>query len=130
MKPPDVTLAFDPFRVEAKVELFGTFRTSSAEVAAVILASAFGARPMSGSERGRLVQKEETGVAAWRHRLAPASPELEPAGDPPAAVMVTAYTAVVVVQPSAVAEDETSLGRLDQLSERRDPIAQRHPGGV
>jgi hypothetical protein len=121
---------FDSLRVEAAVELVGACCLGVKEIGAVVLASALSARSVSGGERGRIVQEEEPSVTVGRHRLAPASPKLEPAGDPPAALVVPTYPPVVVVQASAVAEDETSLRRLDQLSKRRDAIAERHFDGV
>jgi hypothetical protein len=117
-------------RVETTVELVGAGCLGVNEIAAVVLASALSARSVSGSERGRIIQEEEPGVTAGRHRLAPAPPKLEPARDPPATVVVPTYPALVVVQASTVAKDETSLRRLDQFSKRRDAIAERHLDGV
>jgi hypothetical protein len=87
---------------------------------------ALGARAVPGGEGGRLVQKEEAGIASGRHRLAPTPPELEPARDPATAVMVPADPAILPVKPATIAKDESSLTRLDQLSHRRDTVAQRH----
>src|SRR5215469_4397119 len=116
----------EPLGVEAPVELVGAPGQSRGEEAPVVLVPALGAGTMPGGEGGGLVEKEEPGVAARRHRFAPAASELEPAGDPPAAVVVTEDPAVRSVQTAAVAEHEPSLARLDQLPEWCDAVLQRH----
>src|SRR2546423_14323040 len=47
-----------------------------------VVAAAEEARPMSGRECRRLVEKEQFGPAPTTHHLAPPSPELAKAGDP------------------------------------------------
>jgi hypothetical protein len=112
--------------VQTPVELVGAGRIRAGEEAPVVIVPTLGARPVPGGEGGRLVQKEETGVTARRHRLAPTSPELEPARDPAAAIVGPPDPPILPVKPAAVAEDQSSLTRLDQLSERRNTVSQRH----
>ena len=116
----------EPLGVEPAVELVGSGRARQAEEAPVVLMPALGARPVPGGERSGLVEEEETRVATGRHRLAPASPELEPARDPATTVVASADLPILVVQAATVAEHEPSLGRLDQFAKRRDTVAQRH----
>lgn len=113
-------------RVQETVEFVGAGRICVGEEAPVVIVPALGARPVSGGEGGRFVQKEEPGVTAGRHRLAPTSPELEPARDPAAAIVGPPDPPILPVKPAAVAEDESSLTRLDQLSERRNTVLERH----
>src|SRR2546430_17409757 len=74
----------------------------------VVLAPAERARPMSGRERGHLVEEEQARVAAGRHQRLPApTTELQPARDPALAVVAPADSPGLVVQAAAVCLDET-----------------------
>jgi hypothetical protein len=96
------------------------------EKAVVVGVPTFGAGTVSSGQSRRLVEKEEPCVAAVRHRLAVAPSKLQPARDPTAAIVAPADPTVFVVQPSTVAENKPPLRRLDQLSERRNSVPQRH----
>jgi hypothetical protein len=126
VQAPATDIESEPLRMQAPVEDVGAGRAGVIEEAPIVVVPAFGARPMPSRECCRIVQKEETGVAARRHRLAPTSPELEPAGDPAAAIMVSADQSILPVKPAPIPKDEPSLIRLDQRSQRRDPVTQRH----
>ncbi len=93
----------------------------------VVLATTERARPMTGSERGRLVEEEElreaAGLEEWTTE--PAA-ELEPAGDPPPAVEAPPNASTLVMEAPSVAIDQSARGIRDQLAEWCDPILQRH----
>jgi hypothetical protein len=93
----------------------------------VILAAAQGARAVSGSKRGRFVEEEQLSELPWLHeRLAVPTAELEPTRDPTPAVVAPADPALIVVEASAVAVDKPARAMRDQLTARRDPVAERH----
>jgi hypothetical protein len=93
----------------------------------VVLATTKGARAMSGGERGRLVEEEQLGEAAGLHqRLSMPPTELEPAGDPPTSGEPSPDAPPIVVEAPPVPVDETAVGGRDELTERRDPVLQRH----
>ena len=93
----------------------------------VILAAAQGARAVSGSKRGRFVEEEQLSELPWLHEgLAVPTAELEPTRDPTPAVVAPTDPAQIIVETSAVAVDETARGMRDQLTARRDPVAERH----
>ena len=118
----------EPLQMEPPVELVGARRAREAEEAAVVRVPALGARPVSCGERSGVVEEEEARVAARRHRSArpPATAELQPAGDPPLRLPLPPDDPGLVVEAATIAVDEPALGRLDQLAERRDAVAQRH----
>ena len=82
---------------------------------------------MAGGQCGGLVEEEELGEATRLHqrRAAPAT-ELQSARDPPLAAIAPADFAARVVQAAAVAIHEAARGGRDQLTHRRDAVAQRH----
>src|SRR5262249_32946064 len=84
VQPPPMDTGAEPLAVEAPVELVGAPGPGHGEEAPVVLVPALGAGTMPGGDGGGLVEKEEPGVAARRHRFAPAASELEPACNPPA----------------------------------------------
>src|SRR5207342_70607 len=88
--------------------------------AVVVLAAAERARTVPGRHRRRLVEEEELGELAGLEEGPPQpAPELEPAGDPPPAVVAPPNAAGAVVQAAAVPVDEPA-GRVgDELAERR-----------
>jgi hypothetical protein len=93
----------------------------------VILTAAESARAVSGSERGRLVEKEQLGELPRLHELlAVPAAELEPTRDPTLAVVAPTDPALIIVEASAVAVDKPARGMRDQLTEGRDPVAERH----
>ena len=114
--------------MEPLVDGVGAFLADELHEADVVLAPALGARPVPGRERGRLVEEEQAGVAVRRHRPADAvaAAELEAARDPALHLPVAPDPAIRVVQTPAVAVDEPTLGRRDQLPERRDAVLERH----
>src|SRR5262249_37907167 len=98
------------------------------EEAAVIRVPTLGARPVTGGERGRLVEEEEAGVATRRHRpIRPVTAaKFQPAGDPPLHLPLPPDDSAVVVQAPAVGVHEAALRRREQLAERRHPVLSRH----
>jgi len=93
----------------------------------VVLVTAQRARAVSGRERCRLVQEEQLGeLPRLQERQAVPTAELEPAGDPPPAVVAPPDPTLIVVETSAVAVDKAARGVRDQLTARRDPVAERH----
>src|SRR5665213_2408791 len=79
----------EPLRVQHAVHRIGAggrtvMRAPQRAKAPVVAVPALRARPVSRGERRRLVEKEELGPAARLHAEAPASAELQAAGDPAA----------------------------------------------
>jgi len=91
--------------------------------------SAFEARPMAGGESGRLVQEEQFGIAARRHRLALPPLEGQAADDPrlcrPAP---PGQLPALVVKAAAVARPGAASRVGDDFAERRYAVLQRHGG--
>jgi glutathione synthase/RimK-type ligase-like ATP-grasp enzyme len=94
----------------------------------VVRIPAFGARPMTGRERRRLVEEEELSPPARRHDDAANPFELQPARDPPLHLRVSDDAAQVVVQDAAISHHVTTPGKGDDFAERRDAVLQRHRG--
>ena len=89
----------------------------------VILAAAEGARTVSGGESRSLVEEEELGKAPGLHQRMPMpASKREPAGDPALAVVAAANAALVVVQATPVAVDETACRVGDDLAQRCDSV--------
>src|SRR5579884_1002791 len=126
-EPVERTLAprAEPLFVEPRVDRVGP-RADDRDEAHVVRAAALGAGPVPGGECGRLVEEEEPGVPAGRHRAVVPTTELEATRDPALADEAAADPPLVVVESPAVAEDEAALGRRDQLSARCDPVPERH----
>ena len=117
-----------PLCVEPPVELVGARGAGEGEEAPIVRVPALGAGSVSGGERGRLVEEEETGVAVRRHR--PAGPvaaaELQSTGDPALHPPLPADNPVLVVQAAPVAVHEAALRRCDQLPQRCHAVLERH----
>jgi hypothetical protein len=93
----------------------------------VVVAAAKRARAVSSSERCRLVEEEQLGeLPRLNERLAVPAAELEPTRDPTPAVVAPSDSALIIVEASAVAEDEAAGGMRYQLTAGRDPVAKRH----
>jgi hypothetical protein len=124
----------DPLAVELRVD---RVRSDLARVqlapdpgeAVEVLAAAEGARAVAGREGSCLVEEEELGKAAGLEEW-PALPaaELELAGNPALAVVAPADATGRIVEAAPVSVDQSTRRVRDQLTERRDPVLQRHPG--
>jgi hypothetical protein len=78
-------------------------------------------------QRRRLVEEEQFGVAAGRHRRAAPVPEIERAGDPgPVLPAAPAEAALAVVEDAAIAHQRATGGIGDDVARRRDAVLQRH----
>src|SRR5207244_2612339 len=90
-------------------------------------AAAFEAGPVPGRKRGRLVEKEQLGIAAAPDR-AMAPLESRHATDPLAGNPAPrAERAIVAMQPAAAIAHEQSAGdNGDELAERSNAVLQRH----
>src|SRR5690242_8795112 len=101
--------------MQSTVELVRAGSAGERQVAAVVRVPALGARPVSGRERGCVVEEEKSRVTPWGHRPACSvtAPELQPARDPALHLPLPADDAVLVVQAAAVAVDEPALGRVN-----------------
>ena len=93
-----------------------------------VLAAALRARAVAGGEGGSLVQEEQLGEPARAEERPAASLEFEPARYPPPDLPLSDQLAVPVVQDSPVAEQEPPSFGCDDVAERSDSVAQRHPG--
>jgi 8-oxo-dGTP pyrophosphatase MutT (NUDIX family) len=97
----------------------------------VVLATALGTRPVPGGQRGRLVEEEQFGEAPrLQKRMAPPTAELEPARDPPLDGERPPDVARGVVQAPAIPVHEAARRIRDQLTQRRDPVPQRHASNL
>src|SRR5712692_6215486 len=92
-----------------------------------VAAAAFEAGPVPGRERGRLVQKEQLGIAVAPDR-AMAPLESRHATDPLAGNPAPrAERAIVAMQPAAaIAHELAAGGNGDELAERSDAVLERH----
>jgi hypothetical protein len=81
---------------------------------------------MPRTERRRLVEKEQLGPPARSHDLPMPSPELETARDPTPNLRMTHDSPRIVVQNASVTEDEPASFKRHDLTERCNPILQRH----
>jgi hypothetical protein len=92
-----------------------------------ILAAAFEAGPVSGGERGRLIEEKQLGVIAAPD-VALAVLEVEHAADPlPRRPAPLGQPLIVGVDASAaVAYEQAARRRGDQLAERIDAVLQGH----
>jgi hypothetical protein len=121
-----------PFAVQPPVDRVGAALTVEVEPQrrepVVVLASALGARAVTGRERRRLVEEEELREAPGTHeRRTAATAELQAARDPAPHLVRPADAAVRVVQAATVAVDEAAGRIRDQFSERSHSGPQRHP---
>src|SRR6478609_4321489 len=92
-----------------------------------ILAAALETRPMAGGERRNLVEEEQLRVGAAPH-VALAALEFQHAADPPPRhpTPQAERFAVAMKFPPAIAEQSASRGCREEVTERIDPILQRH----
>jgi len=78
-------------------------------------------------ESGRLVEEEELGEPArLEERVTVPIAELQSAGDPPFPGIAAADPPRVVVEAAPVPVDEAARAIGDQLTERSDPVLERH----
>jgi hypothetical protein len=87
--------------------------------------AAFGAGPVPGGQRDRLVEEEQFGVAAGAHDGSPAAAELQHAHQPAADLVTPDQRQVVVVQHAPVAVHGPAVRGRDQLARGRHPVPQR-----
>jgi hypothetical protein len=91
-----------------------------------VFAAALRAGAVASGQGRRLVQEEQLGEPTRTEQWPAAALELEPTGDPSTNLPRADQLAVLVVEDAAVSEEQPTSFRRDDLSERRDPIAQRH----
>src|SRR5579871_5568629 len=121
----------DALLVQRRVHLVGRRRSRVARgpepaEGLVVLPAAKGTGTVPGGECRRLVEEEELGELPRLHeRLAAPALELEPAGDPPLAVVAPANPPVGVVEAAAVAVDEPALRRRDEVAVGGDAVLSR-----
>ena len=91
-------------------------------------APAFEAGPVTGGERRGLVQEEQLGVAIGLHDLAMPALELEHAGDPLSGGPAAGPDGLVgcVEGPAAIAHQQASMRRGDDLALGGDAVLERH----
>jgi hypothetical protein len=93
----------------------------------IVGATAERARAVSRGERGRLVEEEQLRESAGlEQRPSSPAPELEPAGNPPFAVVAPADPTPLVVEAAAVSVDEAACRVGDELAEWGHAILQWH----
>ena len=90
------------------------------------LALALGARAVTGSQRSSLIEKEQRGVVAGRHRFARAALEVEHADDPASALILAHGVIMLVVQAATIAHQRAARCGCDDDTEWADAILVRH----
>jgi hypothetical protein len=125
VQPPVTTV--EPLVVKTRVDLVGTPRSDELEEQLVVGSTAERARPVTRGERGRLVEEEELGEAAGlEQRRAMPVLEPQPARDPSPPGVGAPDGSVRVVETTPVAVHEAARRVGDQLTQRRDTVAERH----
>ncbi|HKT38905.1 MAG TPA: hypothetical protein VJR48_11075 [Ktedonobacterales bacterium] len=88
----------------------------------VILVATLGAWAVPGCEGGRLVEKEQFGVASGLHDEAMASTKFQEAHEPAPPLTIAYNLLAVIVQHAAITEHQAAFGCGDEITEGRDAV--------
>ena len=124
--------AVEAVGVEAQVHFIGAGGAAAVDCfpkgakTIVLRAPAFGAGAMPGTQRRRLVEKEQLGVPAWLHNHSMPVAKGGTARDPAPDLPGPNDRAVVVMQDAAITHDESARSDCDELAEGRNAVLERH----